>query len=312
MHIGDYVTRNNTDDVGVIEYIERTFDADNGRMLIIKGRLGKILLSRRLIYQLTDNSNKATILSGNLEDAVRKVVADNAIDSIDKNRNIPNLVLGAKNNLVAEIEPKQTSYSNLMEYTDEILCEYDYASKVIFNRETSKLEFVVYEGENHSTENKVIFSTDFDNLNASDYTEDYTDYKNVALVGGSGEGVDRFYALVGSAKGLNRREIFVDADSINKTYRDDDGTEHSYSDAEYEAMLTEEGSQTLYQHFYTDNFNGELNVQLNQWKLGIDYDLGDRVICDDPEIGLTTEIRITEITEIQDENGYNVEIKFEV
>lgn len=321
---GYFVTRQNNDEVGIIEEIRVDFNLIDGYMITAVGRFAKILIDRRIIYKLSGHTNTPTILRGNVEIAVRQVVQDNAINcTFDSRRNIAMLGLAGLNNLTPVIvdengnaAQKQVSYKNLMEYTDGVLQEYGMSSKVIYNDSNKKLLYSVFMGADRSTDNTqgndpVIFSVDYDNLNSSTYDLNDTDYRNAALIGGEGEGLERFYSLLrGQQSGLQLREIFVDGSSINKTYTDDDDEEQTYTDAEYTAMLNQVGKSALQEHIVKETFTGEINATFGVWKYGQDYFLGDIVTVQDNLIGKYVNSRITEVTEVQDENGYTVDVVF--
>ena len=324
LQVGYFVTRPNNDEVGIIEDIHFTFNFQDGYMLTATGRFGKSLLDRRIIYKLYETVNTPTILRGNVEIAVRQLVKDNAIDcSFDSRRNIPILGLAGLNNLPqvitgasGETAQKQVSYQNLMEYTDKVLQEYKLSAKVILNNSNKKLLYSVFEGADRSTDNTegneaIVFSVDYDNLNSSDYFYTETQLRNAALIGGEGEGLERFYTLLTSGKsGLQLREIFVDASSINRTYQDENEEEQTYTNAEYRAMLNQKGQEQLAQHIITETFSGEVNATFGMWLYGRDYFLGDVVTVQDNKIGKYVNSRITEATEVQDDNGYTVNVVF--
>ena len=323
LQIGNYVTRSDNDEVGIIEKIDVTYSVNDGYMIAASGRFAKILLDRRLIYKLSGKTNTPSILRGNVEIAARQLVLDNAIScSFDNRRNIPVLALGGLANLPAVIvdengnaAQKQVSYQPLMEYTDEVLKEYGYAAKVILNASNKMLLYVVYSGADRSTENTdgnqpVIFSTEYENLNSSDYSYDEQEARNAALIGGEGEGLERFYSLLTAGKtGLQLRETFVDASSINRTYTEND-VEQTYSDAEYKAMLDQAGKKELAALPALETFSGEINASFGNWIFGRDFFLGDLVTIQDNTINKYATVRITEATEVQDENGYKVDVVY--
>lgn len=223
LQCGNYVTRVENDGVGIIEAVEIVFNAQDGRMISATGRLAKSILDRRLITYVNGNSNAATFFSGNVEQRARGLVQDNAI-SCYKNtlrtipypeRNISILQLGALTGLTAVTERRQVSYENLLEYTDEFLQQFGYGAKVI--RSGGKLAYTVYGGTdlrigNAAGNEPVIFSTDFDNLVGSNYSFDEAASKTFALIGGEGEGIDRFYVEKNaSLSDLARRETFVNS-----------------------------------------------------------------------------------------------------
>lgn len=400
----NYVTRLDNDEVGIIEGVEILQNPQDGLMIVARGRFAKSILDRRLIYRLSGFMNVPTILRGRVENAIRTVVQGNAINcDWDTRRNIASLELGANAGIAKTIvddsgnaAEKQVSYQNLLLYTDEVLEEYEMSAKVILNDDTKKLQYVVYEGTDRS--DTVVFSREFDNLVESRYTADDTAEKNVALIGGEGEGKERFYSLLaGSQSGLSRRELFVDASSQNKKLRKTElqelfpsGTfsglnfivngnvyatlitdldrEYSLSQLNslfpsgvtsgtkfnvggvtyanliygetdkykltplgYKAMLDveeQEGTYELTNTVYTnllnsqgkqdlsvlnkvETFDGAINTSFGNWILNEDYFLGDIVTVQDNQIGKYASVRITEITEVQDENGYTVSVNYQ-
>lgn len=323
LQAGRYVTRPDNDDVGIIEklYIPETIEA--GATITASGRFVKSVLDRRLIYNLTGHSNKATILRGNVEAAVREVVKNNAINCpFDSKRNIPLLELGTVANIPLNIvdengnaAEKQVSYENLLTYTDGVLEEYGLSSKCIL--QNGAFAYVVFNGVDRSTDNTngnmpVVFSKDFDNLTSSEYTYDTTLEKNVALIGGEGEGIDRFYSLLEKAEsGLQRREVFIDAGSISKKYKDEADAEQTYTDEQYKTMLNAKGKQDIATLVKTETFNGVVDITNGNYVLGRDFTLGDIVTVQNNTIGVYINVRINEVLEYQDENGYAVEVKYQ-
>lgn len=318
--VGNYVTRSNDRHVGVIEKVNVTYNAQDGRMIIAAGRFAKSMLDRRIIYKRSGNSVSPTILSGTVENAVRTLVNQNAVNcSFDSQRNFAEIVLGESAGIVKIIvdengakAEKQVTHDNLLEYTDGLLEEYGMSAYCKLNDEL-KLAYTVYEGLDRSINNSdgvqpVIFSQDFDNLLSTDYLYDDTALKNTALIAGEGEGAARFTTVLkfSTLTGAARREIFVDASNSSQTYKDDNNVEQTLTDAEYENQLKSLGRQTVAGYAVTETFNGEIDLSNGSFKLGEDFDLGDIVTVQDAEIGLYINPRILEITEVQDENGYQI------
>lgn len=324
LQAGNFVTRSDNDEVGIIENVTTTYNVQDGYMIVASGRFAKSILDRRLIYKLSGNTNTPSILSGKVEIAARQLVLDNAIScSFDNRRNIPVLALGGLKNLPAIIvdengnaAQKQVSYQNLMQYTDEVLKEYNYGAKVILNASNKMLLYVVYSGEDRSADNEagntaVIFSTGYENLTSSEYHYSEQEARNAALIGGAGEGLDRFYSLLtGGAAGLQLRELWVDASSINRKHKVND-EEQTYTDAEYKKMLDQAGMKQLATRPAVETFNGEINASFGNWIFGRDFFVGDLVTLQDDTINKYATVRITEATEVQDENGYKVDVVYE-
>lgn len=49
---------------------------------------------------------------------------------------------------------------------------------------------------------------EYENLTSQTFTKSASDYANVALVGGEGEGVERVFAVYGESEGTERREAY--------------------------------------------------------------------------------------------------------
>lgn len=323
LKVGHYVTRRDVDDVGIIEEVSVTFSLKKGRMIIASGRFAKSILDRRHIYNLNGNTNNPTILNGNVEKAVRSLVESNAIKcNFDYGRNIGILELGALSNLSANIvdelgnpTQKQVSYANLLDYSDSVLEEYDMSSKIILSDE-GKLQYIIYKGADRSVDNidgnePIIFSQEFDNLLSSNYTFSRKKEKNTALIGGQGEGLDRFYSILIKDVGLDRKEMFVNASSISKTYKDSNDEEKEYSSEEYEKLLISQGRQELATKRKIETFSGGINITDGQYVLNRDFFLGDIVTIQDNELGKYINARVIETMEAQDENGYSVSVEYE-
>jgi hypothetical protein len=107
---------------------------------------------------------------------------------------------------------------------------------------------------------------------------------------------------VGTAAGLSRRELFVDA-------RDVSTNDGEIGASEYNAMLAERGNEKLAEHIVTTAFSGQVEPAMN-YKYKEDYFLGD-IVQIETEYGVTAAQRITEMIECEDENGLSIIPTFE-
>lgn len=349
----NYVTRIDRDDCGVIEKIEITNDPQDGLMIVASGRFCKSILDRRIVYYPKLVPPKAgtkyywicyaSVLSGIVETAVRKLIYDNAINAYkteqdgdgnpiivpDTARNIPEIywtaedVTGLTETIVVDADAdseesaeKQVTYKNLQEYTDSVLEEYGLGAKMWLDRDLLKFRYKVFKGVDRSRDNTagnqpLIFSQDFDNLNSSSYTLDKSAYKTTALIGGEGEGTERkcafSYAWIA---GLDRRETFVDASNISSTYKDAAGEEQSYTIEAYRKMLEAQGRQTIAELQKVETFDGELDLTNSELAFGEDYALGDIITIEDNAIGKYINARILAVAEVQDDDGYKIDIEY--
>lgn len=325
LQIGYYITRSNDIEVGIIEAINVIDNVQNGKMITATGRFAKSILDRRHIYKLSGAVNTPTILRGNVEKSIRQTVSDNAISCTDARRNIPVLELGALANIgkiivddAGAAAQKQVSYQNLLSYTDGVLQEYEMASIVVLDTERAKLQYLVYAGTDRSSTNgggnaPIVFSKEFDNLSDSTYTYDTTAEKNTALIGGAGEDINRFYVLLaGSKTGLARRETWIDASSVNREYDNESGEKTTYPDSVYTEMLKTEAMQDMEDMKTVESFSGTIDITNGNFVYNRDFALGDVVTVQDNDIGKFVNVRILEVTEVQDENGYKIEATYDV
>ena len=158
----------------------------------------------------------------------------------------------------------------------------------------------------------MVFSQDFDNLLSSEYLFDSSNLKNTALIGGTGEGEERFHSILknDSVAGLDRREIFVDASSTSKTYKDESDVDQTFTDDEYNEQLITLGRQNVAKQSIVETFDGDIDLTNGSFLYGRDFNIGDIVTVQDVEIGLYINPRILEITEVQDEDGYQISAKY--
>lgn len=319
--VGNYITRADRDEVGIIEKIDIAFEPTTGLMITASGRFAKSILDRRLIYSLSGNTATPVISSGNLETAVRNLVNICIINPTDSNRKINYIQLGAVAGITDVIVTSsgdngdtQTTYQNLLEYTDKLLHKYQCGAKMTLNSSKNFL-YAVYKGADRSSGNTegntpIIFSQEFDNLLSSDFSSDETNLKNWALIGGEGEGIARFYTTMGTSSGDSRREVFIDASSQSRK-QEVDGQEVEFTDAEYTAMLETAALTKMAEYIVLTTFQGAVDVTHSPFEYGIDYNIGDRVTVQDNKIGILMNTRIVKVTEVQDDSGYSINVEFE-
>lgn len=286
---GSTVIRKN---VMVIEKVQITTDVENGNYLTITGRCLKSLLARRVIWQ-------QTTLYGLMELALRQLITDNAISPALTKRKIPNLALADKKGFTDRID-RQVTGTNLYDFICEVCTTYSIGWEVYTKDSTFIVNF--YKGidrsYNQSTNAFVVFSPDLDNLLSTNYQYDKTNYKNVALVAGEGEGLDRRTMTVGDASGLDRYEIYVDS-------RDTSSNDGEIGSTDYNKMLTEEGEEALSDdtNTITESIEGQIETSSN-YRYEKDYFLGD-VVQIINEYGIGMAARITEVIENEDDTGKN-------
>lgn len=292
---GYYITRNDDDAVYIIKALEIDTQENNDNFLIVGAYECKEILKRRIIW-------KQVNFSGTAENYIRKLITDSVINPEIAARKINNFNLKTAKGYTETIE-QQVTYDNLCDKIIEICTTFGYGWKV--TRENGQFYFDLYKGVDRSIDQdvnpRVIFSPDNENIISTKYLTDDSNFKNVALVGGEGEGVERKIRTIGSAEGLERYEMFVDASGISSNTEEGDLVDY------YNALISE-GKEKLAEQAVTTSFEGE--VDTNSYLYKTDYNLGDIVTLRN-EYGITANARITEVIETWDDEGYTVEPKFE-
>lgn len=278
--------------IGIITSIQIDTDQETGDYITVKGETIDNLLARRIVW-------KQTILSGTVIQCVLQLLNENAIVPTIKERKIDNFILGECCNCNTQMK-KQVTGDNLLEAVQAILHTYKLGYRVEYI--DGKFNFMIYSGTDKSYRQskypRVEFSPEYDNLISSTYLADASEYKNIALVAGEGEGINRKTYVVGNASGISRREVYVDARDISS--ETDDGT---LTNDQYNALLNEKGYESLAETIVKESFEGDVDPEVN-YTFGTDYYLGDIVQITN-EYGISTVARITEVIECWDENGYS-------
>lgn len=84
-----------------------------------------------------------------------------------------------------------------------------------------------------------------------------------------------------------------------------------YDEAAYKAQLISEGSTELAQRIAEETFAGSIDLTSSSFVYGVDFEIGDIVTVQDNSINKYVNARIISVPEVQDDNGYSVNIEFE-
>lgn len=295
------LVREDDDTIMIVEKIEITTDVETGNYIIASGRSIESYLERRIVRYQTN-------IDDTLENGIRQLIDENAINPKDTFRIIPNLMLGEVQGFTDTLK-MQITYDNLYDVIVSLCQSYGYGFKIFL--ENGNLVFNLYKGVDHSysqdTNPYVVFSPEFDNLINSQYITDKQDYKNYAYVFGEGEGSSRSLRAVSKRAGyvpknLELYELYVDAKDLSTNNGE-------ITTQEYGEMLYTRGIEKLSECKITTAFEGEVNSNLSyQYKK--DYNLGDIVQVTN-EYGITTKARITEIIESESDSGTELVPTFE-
>ncbi|MEE0899340.1 MAG: siphovirus ReqiPepy6 Gp37-like family protein [Bacteroidales bacterium] len=273
--VGNYVGRSDFKTLCLIRSVEVK---DN--TIVANGHPAVSILGERI--------STAVIKNQNAEQAMRGLV-----ENMSK---WPCVELGEIAGFTDEFE-RQISDKTLLEYCEEICAEFDMGFTLRYDKKTKKLLFEIYRPE---IDKNLKYATKFGNLAEVVYSETDTQYKNVAIVAGEGEGEERVTVYAGDvdSSGAERRELYVDARSIQKA---DEDTEETYKQ-----KLVDFGLEKLAENIKIEN----ISVQIATEDFGKTVELGDIITCILNDIGVKLQSRIIAFTYTSQRNTDEIEVEF--
>ena len=291
-----YININYSDRTMIIEGIEILTDVD-GNNLRITGRSLESILDRRIVWD-------KTVVKGNMEDAVKTLITESIINPTYKPKTVPKTTVSPRkiSNFIFEDlpagDPLKSLTINKSQYTGDNI--YDVLMKFCDAFQSDGLGFKVILNDNHQfvfslysgidrsyTQDAlpyIIFSPDYDNVVNTNYLDDMSTMKNVTLVLGEGEDDARVRIIVGSTKGLNRRELLTDARDLRSEDYD--------STTQYKNALKIRGYEKLVENCRAVSYEGEVEAQ-RQFVYGRDFLIGD-IIQIENEYGIKGNARVIE------------------
>lgn len=309
---GHYITRDDDPHVARIYSIATDTTEDDGEVIVAAAKFAHYVLRRRIIWNTTNTE-------GNAEDVARSLIVDNCISPTDKRGNrmkeriIPEIMLGEASGLTDTMEATQVSYVNLLEYVMKICATFHYGLRAIMNTDNSKIAIGLYKGTDRSygqQENPfVVFSQENENLLGFSYKYDESTTINAALIGGEGEGIDRKLAKIGTASGLDRFEVFVDAKDVTSTVESSDGIKTTYTSEQYNKLLEERGQLNMSPA--SESFDASVDLT-RSYKYRQDFDVGDIVTIYDQHTGVYVNVRLMSVLETDDASGYTLTPTFAI
>lgn len=305
------IMKRGDDEAAQIRYVSITKNSQGLEEIEVQGKFLIAWIGKRII-------KKQIITNDTTQNILYRIVRENVTNPADTARKIPDVSIATDD---------EDTESGVIDYTSEQYTNAQLAAETAAkaaklgirmrtDARTGAHVFSVYEGRDLTVGNTAgnapcIFSQEFDNIVEQEYTNSVENLKTTAFVGGEEkEGVARKVAEVGgSAAGLAREEVFINATDIVQEYEDDDGTQVSLTDAEYLALLSARGAEELEQYAETLSFGSKINTFANLI-YRTDYDLGDRVTCVNKRWGIRIDVRITEIAETYQNNVEEIDITF--
>ncbi|MGM7637570.1 siphovirus ReqiPepy6 Gp37-like family protein [Bacillus sp. Hm123] len=249
--------------------------------------------------------------TGNIVDVLTGFVVTNAIAPKDNARRLPRLVVGPKQTIPITVDETYIN-KELDVALWEICKKYDVSFEILLDHHQKQFIFNVYQGADRSFDQnvnpRVTFAEKADNVIATKYTDDMTNYKNTAIVLGED---DRVIKVNGDITGFNRREIYVDAKSIKSTYKNENDVEITLTEAELIALIKEHGATALADYQRIQTFENEINPA-SQFIYGEHFSMGDKVTSIDTDLGIIKNSRVVGAKEIYRKGTYSISLEFGV
>lgn len=311
-----YLWSSESEHAMIIEKLSISTEAEEGSTVTVSGRSLESILDRRIIWGLKS-------LSGDLQNGVQELLNENVISPSNPDRQISNFIFEPSTDpAITELAINaQYTGDNLYETICSICADRDIGFKVTLN-EDKKLAFQLYAGVDRSYRQSirplVVFSPKFDNLISSNYLESRSGLKNVTLVGGEGEGADRRYTAVGSAIGIDRRELFTDARDISSDISEDISSLFSWT--EFSAQVYSDSSK----NYVTDSLFNSSTADISSYvgrtvRLSIPKYTNSAGVASnyatvilDADKSVISTIRVWETAGSSKNNGYLEDYEFEI
>ena len=307
LNAGRYIYRHDRQELGVLREVNYEQTSQGARAAYCKGYFAEALLDDRVIIP-------AVNITGKPEEIGRSLVTSFFISPADTGRTFPQIILGEASGLGAS-----TTLQNTGEKVGEKLFELErtqeLSHRLTFDFEANTLTFSTWSGLNRTDDQEenspATFSNAFYNVKNVVYDRDASSAANFAYVAGAGEDVDRVVVEVDARADPSeeRREIFVDARDLQQTYKDDGGTEHTYTPEQYQELLRQRGREKLSEYAQVETVNSDVDANANLVYMQ-DFDLGDLCTYQNLDVGIETVKRITEIQEVYEGSRSTLNITF--
>ena len=305
----NYIYIKDSETYMVIETVEVNASSSEGPMTTVTGRCLKSILDRRIVWDMT-------VLNGNLQDAVEKILNENVINPSDTRRKIPNVKFTRSTDpRITAMQTDTVWHGEMISDVIRLLCAYHSIGWKAIPYGEGGIEIQLFAGQDRSYEQEdnfwVVFSKGYENLLSSHYYESTRDTKTVCRIADSSSMDGSIlsataYDQNGGGSGLDRRESFIE--SYAPTTDEDTGEE--LTDAQRAEYLISQGQKELSEAGDNVYVEGEIDAQ-RQYLYGRDFFMGD-IVQVDTDFGIGMQCRVMEVIRSQDDSkGYKITPTFE-
>lgn len=290
------------DDAMLIQIVKQDDNSDGTREFEVEGRSLVCLLETRCLW---DSVNYESQYASTI---MYDIVNKNCVSPSLTKRKIPFLTIAEDAQVGGQI-----SYQKTGESVYEALCEIAETSglgfRIKFDPYNKKFVFEAYMGTNRTINQSTVpfveFSTEVDDILESSFYHNAQDYRNVAWVWGEKMDPDdenwqpqvKHETGDTNLAGFKRKELFVDADNVDRVVEDDDGSEIVLSESVYKDLLAQRGKEELGENPLSETMEASIRqFGMVQNELDKDYFLGDTVTITDTIMRVRVDAQITAYT----------------
>lgn len=283
-----FLTSDIDSEVMMIETVRLTTSQESGDTITLSGRSAIAILERRVIRQQKTFTNVPpeqiafTLFTGNFKSDT--TFPDRSVSIINANTS------GGTSTAISTQFTGQT----VLEAIQSLAATVSKGLAISLTGNGASLVWRFLVGQNRPT---VIFSENFETLTGSDYTFSTQNFATMAFVGGEGEGTARTisqWIRNFGAKGLSRREIWVDARDVSSNNGEIDSSA-------YVNLLSQRARQKLTEHEIMRSFEGTL-PDTSPYIYGTDYTLGDTVYVQN-RYSVKASAQVVSFTTVMDGSG---------
>ena len=305
------IMKRGDDEAAQIRYVHITKNSQGLEEIEVQGKFLISWIGKRIV-------KKQIIMKDTTQSVLYRIVRENVTSPTETARKIPDVSIATDDGDTGSgvIDYTSEQYVNAQLAAETAAKAAKLGIRMRTDARTGAHAFSVYKGRDLTAGNiagnaPCIFSQEFDNIVEQEYTNSIENLKTTAFVGGEEkEGIARKVAEVGgTAAGLEREEVFINATDIVQEYEKEGGEKVTLTDPEYLALLSARGAEELEQYAETLSFGSKVNTFANLI-YRTDYDLGDRVTCVNKRWGIRIDVRITEIAETYQNNVEEIDITF--
>ena len=276
-----------TNEIGFITYVFPDVSSSGEEDIEVRGYLNN----------LDDRINPNTVTITTVETGLYKLVNDNK-------RGLDITTADAKGLSEKITDGIDTTWKTLRE-SFEAICQ---ATGLGFRMVRKDGKMNVIELYKRGIVDTVKFSDEIGNIVTQSYLDDISSYKNYAYVACQGKSEERLVYKVDVSNGGPIKELYVDARDLSWTYQDDKKVEHTYTADQYKNNAIKRGMEKLEECAAIREFTADISSGDTLFVFRKDYDLGDVIPVKSVKYGIAKQFRISEIDEIQEDDGSSYKI----